>query len=107
MLKEKTKKESFFTADLELTRISVDNVRYRVINHEGAECALSHLEFKRSYFPVDDEFNMDFMLKDLPVIQKPGKDANEDDHKTYADNAAMLKKQKEYRELVNFKMVIS
>ena len=94
--KKKAKKEPIFTADLQLTRISTDNVRYRVINHEGIALPISHLEFSRDGFPVDDDFNMDFIMNDFT----PDAEGNKPDKK-------LIAKQKEFRALVNFKMVIS
>lgn len=61
----KKEKVPMFTAKLGLTRISNNGVRYRVVDHTGAGLAISHVEFNRDAFPVDDNFNMDFMLKDL------------------------------------------
>lgn len=62
---EKKQDKPFFSADVEMTRISKFNVRFRVLNHEGATLPLHHLEFARSDFPIDDDFNMNFINADL------------------------------------------
>ena len=86
----KKEKGSVFTAELELTRISKYNLRYRIINHDGYKCPLDHVEFDRGGFPSDDDFNMDFLLKDL------GKDASK----------GIWRKQAKFRDYLNYKMVI-
>ena len=93
---KKPKKQPIFTADLQLTRINENNIRYRVINHEGIALPISHLEFDRSGFPADDDFNMDFIMNDLALDAEGNKPSKK-----------VVALQKEFRELVNFKMVIS
>ena len=89
------KKKPIFSADVQLTRINENNVRYRVVNHKGIALPIHHLEFDRSGFPSDDDFNMDFIMNDFiedAEGNKPGK--------------KMVQKQKDFRELVNYKLVI-
>ena len=90
------KKKPIFSADVQLTRINENNVRYRVINHEGIALPISHLEFARDGFPADDDFNMDFIMNDLALDAEGNKPSKE-----------IVALQKEFRALINFKMVIS
>lgn len=89
------KREAFFRAELELTRISKNNVRYRVVNPSGAAPDVHHVQFDRSEFPVDDDFNMDFIMNDL------AKDGDDNE-----PSKEMLDKQKKFRSWVKLHMVI-
>jgi hypothetical protein len=81
----------FFEAGLEFTRINKFTARYRVLNPGGAPLDLHHLEFDRSAFPGDDDFNPDFINRELP-----------DDE----DHAAAREKQAYFRSFMRFKMAI-
>ena len=95
MAEKKKKKKAIFSADVELTRINENNVRYRVLNHEGLGLSLSHLEFPRDGFPRDDDFNMDFIMNDLAPDADGKKPPRE-----------VVEKQKAFRSFVNYKLAI-
>lgn len=58
-------KKVFHKSDLELVRINRDSVRYRVLNPEGCMADIDHVQFARNGFPKDEEFNMDFITRDI------------------------------------------
>jgi len=82
----------FYEADLEFTRINKFTARYRVLNSAGAPLDLHHLEFDRSAFPEDDDFNPDFINRELP---------NDKDH------ASLREKQAYFRSFMRLAMAIA
>lgn len=60
-----------FEAGLELVALSGAVARYRVIPTDGFEGVISnmsHIMFPRSLLPSDEEFNLDFINKDLDSV---------------------------------------
>ena len=101
--KEKEEKvlAQYFSADLEMDRISKSTVRYIVKNLSGMKVQnLNTLEIARSEFPMDDNFSMNFINEDIAVVAKTGdKDAAE-------GVAVLLKKQAAFRQFKNLKLLI-
>ena len=105
-----TNKGPFFEADLELIQIAPSFVRYRVTNAKGYPVeGLSHLqisrrdEFDLPTFPIDADFNTDFMNQDLEAAEKI-----DIDRKRGPDVfKKMIEKQKRFRPFMKRKIVIT
>lgn len=59
--------KELFTANLEMTTIHPKVVKYRITGHKGfGVLGLHHIDIDRTSFPKGDNFNMDFINKELP-----------------------------------------
>lgn len=108
------KREKVFEANLKLVTINRYVMRYEVVNAKGLDADVTHIEFARhlhssdpvlSPFPIDDDFNMDFLEADLDSDAYLPPDPNE-----LIDVDAVKaskKKQKEFRKWRNLRLVIA
>jgi len=116
---KKDEKKTLYSCNLELVRINEYNLRYRVVNEEGLDLDVHHLEFDRKGFPRDDNFNMDFLNMKI-VDPEPVPDPKDPENpvpvtdKEYADYLAhkrgaemMRKKQAEFRKLLKLRLTIT
>lgn len=122
MTKKKSEPKSFFTADLELTAIDRRLMHYQVINPDGAIINdLPHLTMARyvikegkpikSTFPVDDDFSLDFMNKDLentePYSESEAEAMSEDEKRNAEKSfAGLVKKQENFKKFQRLQLTI-
>lgn len=102
------RRKPIFEADLELTAITREYCRYRVINPEGVVInAFSHLQISRfgvdgkPVFPVDDDFSIDFLTRDL-LAQKGAKVGSRGPE----TDDSQIKKQAEFKAYMKRRVVI-
>lgn len=83
--------EELFTAQLEMTTIHPKVVRYRVTHHNGlGVIGLHHIEIDRRNFPKDDDFNMDFINKELSKDVPKGLVKKQADFKVFKELALTI-----------------
>jgi hypothetical protein len=82
----------FFEAELELVRVNKFTARYRVVNPEGADVDINHIEVGRGALPDDVNFNFDFINSEL---------RDDDEH------AKAREKQAYFRSFMRLKMAIA
>ena len=115
-MEEKKKRKPVYTCNLELTRISRDNVRFRVRDEKGLDLDVHHLQFARrapmpddgtpakEYFPTDPDFNMDFIMGDLREMMK---EAPADDPISEEDIRVAEEKQAQFSKWRELKLIIA
>ena len=97
--------EELFSADLVLTSINKKEVKFRVEHPQGLKVQnLHHLIMDRLEFPMDDNFNMDFMTADLNNLPRPVDPNEVPDQKSIG---ALKKKQAEFRKFMNLRVAIT
>lgn len=120
--KSEDKSKPFYTADLELVGIDRGIMHYQILNPEGAIINdLHHLTMARylvkdskpvrTTFPVDDDFSLDFMNKDLDNAEPYSESEAEtmiEDEKRNAEKAfaGLVKKQEEFRKFQRLQLTI-
>ena len=92
----------FFSAKLRLRDIGKKVLTYRIYTDEkkgSGTLNQEHITIDRALFPVDDDFNMDFMSSDLSGLKASGDVKAEDIRK-------IQKKQAEFRKCLEFDLII-
>jgi hypothetical protein len=93
---------AFFSAKLKLRDISKKVLTYRIYTDGMKGSAIinqEHITINRIFFPVDDDFNMDFMSSDLSGLKASGDVKAEDIRK-------IQRKQAEFRKCLEFDLII-
>ena len=103
-MSKKKEKDVVFSADLEMTRIHSSGVTFRIMNPEGVGITSLHsLILDRGFFPIDDNFSLDFMNSEVKTQGNPRKHTPE-----YTRAVKSLQdKHEAFNQLRKFKLIIA